>query len=109
MSTRQFAIAVYLSAAVSAVMAQSDRGAITGTVSDPAGAVVAGAPVQIKNVETGAVYQAGSSGTGNYTLAQLPAGQYELSVGQHEFLAKNAKSAKITLHSWRALRECLGA
>jgi hypothetical protein len=61
-------------------LAQSDRGTITGTVADPAGAVVAGAPVEIKNVENGAVYQAGTSATGNYTLAQLPAGQYELSV-----------------------------
>ncbi len=63
----------------SVVLAQSDRGSITGSVADPAGAVVANAPVQIRNVETGAVYQAGTSATGNYTLAQLPAGQYELS------------------------------
>ncbi|HEY7389942.1 MAG TPA: carboxypeptidase-like regulatory domain-containing protein [Bryobacteraceae bacterium] len=60
--------------------AQSDRGTITGTISDPAGAVVAGAAVEAKNVATGAVYQAASSSTGNYTVAQLPAGNYELSV-----------------------------
>src|SRR5712691_404515 len=63
-----------------AAFAQSDRGTITGTVSDPAGAVVAGAPIEIRNVETGVVNRAASSATGNYTLAQLPAGQYELSV-----------------------------
>ncbi|MBV9507980.1 MAG: TonB-dependent receptor [Acidobacteriia bacterium] len=61
-------------------LAQTDRGTITGTVADPAGAVIANAAIEIKNVETGAVYQAGTSATGNYTLAQLPAGQYELSV-----------------------------
>jgi hypothetical protein len=60
--------------------AQSDRGTITGTVADSTGAIIAAAPIEIKNVETGAVYQAGTSGTGNYTLAQLPAGKYELSV-----------------------------
>jgi len=59
---------------------QSDRGTITGTIFDATGAVVPAAPVQVRNIETGAVYQAGSSGTGNYTLAQLPAGQYEMSV-----------------------------
>ncbi|PWT98926.1 MAG: hypothetical protein C5B51_28390 [Terriglobia bacterium] len=59
---------------------QSDRGTITGTISDPAGAVVANAVVEAKNAETGAAYQAGSSNTGNYTLAQLPAGTYELNV-----------------------------
>jgi len=75
-----------------AALAQSDRGTITGTVSDPGGAVVAGAMVEIKNVENGAVYQAGSSATGNYTLAQLPAGQYELSAtvpGFKKFVRKN--------------------
>ncbi|PWT98927.1 MAG: hypothetical protein C5B51_28395 [Terriglobia bacterium] len=64
----------------SAAWAQSDRGTITGTISDPAGAVVANATVEAKNTESGATYQAGSSNTGNYTLAQLPAGTYELSV-----------------------------
>src|SRR5437870_9087311 len=58
---------------------QTDRGTITGTVSDATGAVIPGAAIEAKNVATGAVYQAGSSETGNYTLAQLPAGTYELS------------------------------
>ena len=64
----------------SVVFAQSDRGTITGTVSDPAGAVVANAPIEIRNVETGIVNRVASSATGNYTIAQLPAGQYELTV-----------------------------
>jgi hypothetical protein len=68
-----------------AAFAQGDRGTITGTVADPAGAVVAAAAVQAKHVETGAVYDAASSGTGNYTLAQLPAGSYELSVSAPGF------------------------
>src|ERR1700732_4347075 len=60
--------------------AQSDRGTITGTVSDPAGAVIASAPIQARNVETGALYDVASSTTGNYTLSELPAGVYEISV-----------------------------
>src|SRR5436190_8506337 len=60
--------------------AQSDRGTITGTISDPAGAVIAGAAVQAKNVNTGAVYTAASTTTGNYNLSQLPTGNYELTV-----------------------------
>src|SRR5690242_21235234 len=64
-----------------AASAQTDRGTITGTVSDATGAVIPGATIEAKNVATGAVYQAGSSETGNYTLAQLPAGTYELSAG----------------------------
>ncbi|HXP86613.1 MAG TPA: TonB-dependent receptor [Bryobacteraceae bacterium] len=60
--------------------AQSDRGTITGTVADPAGAVVANAPIQARNVDNGALYEGATSTTGNYTLAQLPAGTYEVSV-----------------------------
>jgi hypothetical protein len=66
--------------AAAALFAQSDRGTITGTVSDPAGAVVAGAPIQAKQLETGATYEAATSNTGNYTLSQLPTGAYELTV-----------------------------
>ncbi len=64
----------------SAAFAQSDRGTITGTVLDPAGAVVPSASIAAKNGATGQEYTVGSSSTGNYTLANLPAGAYELSV-----------------------------
>jgi Carboxypeptidase regulatory-like domain/TonB dependent receptor len=60
--------------------AQSDRGTITGTISDPAGAVIAAASIEARNVATGSLYTAASSATGNYTIAQLPAGNYELVV-----------------------------
>src|SRR5579872_1868794 len=65
----------------SAMFAQSDRGSITGTVFDPAGAVVAGAAINATNVETGAVYPTLSTATGNYTIPQVPPGPYEISVG----------------------------
>lgn len=60
--------------------AQSDRGAITGTVSDSAGAVIPGAAVTAVNPETGVVFQVQTTETGNYTIASLPAGTYTLRV-----------------------------
>ena len=30
---------------------QSDRGTITGTISDPSGAVIASAPIEVRNVD----------------------------------------------------------
>ncbi len=80
MTMRFWKVALILCAIALALFAQSDRGTITGTISDPAGAVIAGAAVEAKNIATGAIYSGASSGTGNYTLAQLPAATYELSV-----------------------------
>src|SRR5260221_9138725 len=65
--------------------AQTDRGTITGTISDPASAVIPSAQIQARNVETGAVYNTASSSTGNYSLAQLPAGNYEMTVAVQGF------------------------
>src|SRR6185369_7768783 len=65
--------------------AQTDRGTITGTISDPASAVIPGAQIQARNVETGAVYNTVSFSTGNYSLAQLPAGSYEMTVAVQGF------------------------
>src|SRR5579863_2748013 len=77
---RRLIIGLFFLTSALVAFAQSDRGTITGTVSDPSGAVISSAPVEIRNVDNGSVYRAGSSATGNFTLAQLPAGQYELSV-----------------------------
>src|SRR5579864_3542321 len=63
-----------------ASFAQTATGTITGTISDPAGAVVANAPLDLKNSETGTVYQTATSSTGNYTFSQLPVGTYQLTV-----------------------------
>jgi hypothetical protein len=71
--------AIFLVSAA-AMFAQSDRGTITGTISDPAGAVVANAAVEARNTETGAVYPVAASDTGNYTIVQLPSGNYDLTV-----------------------------
>ncbi|MBV9746640.1 MAG: TonB-dependent receptor [Acidobacteriia bacterium] len=63
---------------VAAAFAQSDRGTITGTVTDSAGAVIADATIQARQTETGATFDTTSTATGNYTLAQLPVGPYEV-------------------------------
>src|SRR5947209_6117474 len=80
MKVRSLLVVICLFLSVVAASAQTDRGTITGTVSDATGAVIPGATVEAKNTATGTVFTAGSSETGNYTLPQLPAGTYEISV-----------------------------
>jgi hypothetical protein len=60
------------------VIAQLDRGTITGTVTDASGAVVPNTRITIKNVATNAVYQTITTGAGDYTAVNLPSGTYEL-------------------------------
>src|SRR5256712_13789787 len=79
MKTRSVLALVCFFFSTLSALAQTDRGTLTGTVSDSTGAVVPGVAIEARNTQTGAVYQAGSSETGNYTLAQLPAGTYEVS------------------------------
>ena len=79
-STRSLFAVVCLLVTPAVIFAQGDRGTITGTVSDATGALVVGAAVEAKHVETGAIYPTQSTNTGNYTLSQLPAGTYEISV-----------------------------
>lgn len=66
--------------ALLALWAQSDRGTITGAVTDPAGAVIPNVAVNAVNVQTAAQYQTVTTGTGNYTIPSLPAGVYDISV-----------------------------
>lgn len=67
------------------LFAQSNRGAITGTVSDSTGALIPGAQVTITNTETGSKSDTVTTGTGNYSLLQLPVGTYTLTVAQTGF------------------------
>ena len=59
---------------VALVFAQGERGSITGTVADPSGAVVGSAPIKARQIESGAIYETSTTNTGNYALAELPAG-----------------------------------
>ena len=60
--------------------AQTDRGTITGAITDPTHSVLPGATVHAKDTATGAEYETVTTATGNYTLASLLAGTYDVTV-----------------------------
>jgi len=60
--------------------AQTFRGTILGTVTDPQGAVVQGAAVTARNTGTGLERTATTDADGNYTIAELPIGTYDVVV-----------------------------
>jgi len=76
-----------LALSATALFAQSDRGAITGTVADVSGALIPGVRIVVTNVNTGANSDTVTTGTGNYTLLALPAGTYTMKVNHAGFSA----------------------
>src|SRR6266853_3594913 len=77
---------------------QSNQGTITGAISDPTGAVVASADIDVKNADTGIVYKGGTSATGNFVIP-VPSGMYEMSVnvpGFKKFVQQNIQVAVAT-------------
>jgi len=89
---RSLTLLFYLSLFVSSSFAQNRVGTISGVVTDPDRSVVSGAAVQAKNGATGTTYKTSSSATGDYSLAQLPAGTYEVSAavpGLRQYVKKD--------------------
>ncbi len=67
-------------------------GSIFGTVTDPTGAPVPGANVEIQNVSKGVVYRTMTNDSGNYTQSQMQPGDYTISVtkpGFQKFVQQN--------------------
>jgi hypothetical protein len=65
--------------------AQASMGTLTGTVTDPQGAVVPSAKVEAKNLETNSVATAVTSAAGVYTIPSLKPGQYQVTASAPGF------------------------
>src|SRR6266545_4700351 len=65
---------------VLSALAQSDRGVITGTITDQGGGVMPGVSVVATNLATNQELRTVSTETGNYTIPAIPAGTYSLTV-----------------------------
>jgi Carboxypeptidase regulatory-like domain len=64
-------------------------GDLTGTVTDPSGAVVPGATVTLKNSDNGSSQTVTTNNAGVYRFALLKPGRYTVSVNQSGFAATN--------------------
>jgi len=78
---RILTISICLAALAASAFGEGEKGSISGTVTDPRGKIAAkGVTVQAKNAATGAVAKAAAATNGKYTLADLPAGVYDITV-----------------------------
>ena len=70
------------------LLAQNVTGTISGTVSDPSGAVIAGAHVTAENTGTGVKAESTTNGSGDYALRFLPIGTYSVKIEAPGFNAQ---------------------
>src|SRR5208282_5055803 len=66
--------------AVAPLSAQTNAGSIVGTVTDPSGAIVAGATVTVTNVGTNNAVKTTSDSSGEYVVTPLEVGKYSVAV-----------------------------
>ncbi len=72
------AVAVLSTLGASSAFAQATTGELTGRIADPAGAVVPGVTVTLRNLETGLVRTGVTNEGGEYLFVLLPPGRYSL-------------------------------
>jgi hypothetical protein len=70
-------------------------GTFTGTVADPSGASVPKAAVTALNADTGQKFRTVTSMAGDFTLAQVPPGTYEVDVAAQGFKTLSRKGLKL--------------
>ncbi len=78
--------------------AQVDRGSITGTVTDPTGAVIPGVSVTVIQTETGVQYQGDTTNDlGVYRVLNLPVGKYALKFTRDGFKTYSRAGVSVSM------------
>jgi hypothetical protein len=75
--------------------AQTFRGSINGTITDPTGAVVPGAKVTATDVATGVVRDTVSSGAGEFLFNDLPQDSYNIKAGASGFQSTEVTGVQV--------------
>jgi hypothetical protein len=77
--------------------AQSELATVVGRVTDPSGAVVAGAEVEVRNVDTGISVTSATNADGLYSVPSLHPGHYVISVHKPGFRSVSATGLELNV------------
>jgi hypothetical protein len=91
------------------LVAQTFRGTILGTVTDPQGAVIPGAKVTVHNVNTGLERTTQTSDDGSYSVPELPIGTYTVTVNQSGFQTSHVTNIAVEVASEKRVDVALKA
>ena len=95
-SSFAFLLVLTMTLLISPLLAQKITGTISGVVTDPTGAVVPQATVTITNIDTALTRTVTTNEMGEYVAADLPNGNYRITVKQTNF--KEAVTSNVELH-----------
>src|SRR6185312_8626032 len=79
------------------LMAQTFRGTILGTVTDPSGAVISGAKVTAHSAATGLDRTTQTSADGTYSIPELPIGSYTVTISQAGFQTFTVRDVQVNV------------
>ena len=90
---------IVIFALTSCALAQTQitTGVISGSVSDDTGAVVVGADVEVKNLDTNFSRKVTSDADGRFVFLQLPPGRYTLTVSKQGFATVIQENLELTV------------
>jgi len=94
-------ILAFVVLAATSLVAQTFRGTVLGTVTDPSGAVVSGAKVAVKNVNTGLERTTETSTDGSYSVPELPIGTYTVTISQSGFQTSVTSAVEVDVATER--------
>jgi len=87
--------------AATALVAQTFRGTVMGTVTDASGAVISGATVKVRNANTGLERVTQTSADGSYAVPELQVGTYTITVSQSGFQTSVTNSVNVDVAEQR--------
>jgi carboxypeptidase family protein len=99
MANKQIAALCALLFIFQAVVWSATTGSISGTLTDPSGAVIPGAMVIVTNTAQGVMNKTTTDDKGIYTFPSLPVGTYDLKVEHAGFKPKNRNGLVIDIDS----------
>lgn len=100
---RVLVVALMVSGLAALLQAQVDTGSITGTITDPSGAVVSGAKVTLVNQGTGASLTTTTTSDGVYKFSPVRVGTYKLDATSQGFQTTTQTGVVVNIGSNVAL------
>ncbi|WP_216843036.1 TonB-dependent receptor, partial [Granulicella sp. S190] len=85
------------------LLAQTFRGGINGTVTDPSGAVISQAHIVATSIATATVYNTTSSSAGEFSFNDLPFGEYKVAITASGFQTEVINGVQVSAGSVHTL------